>query len=123
MSYIDLAKAKSEDFEGSFKKCLSQVIQLLLQSCSAIDLDVYKLTESWGESKMIPRQRMMHENRGGRGGGKEKLPLHAVIVCLVNTVLWIDGSSDWCGFRCLIASFQSTSSTFWAFRTVCFLIP
>ena len=30
MKYIGLAKAKSEALEGCFKKCLSQVIKLLL---------------------------------------------------------------------------------------------
>ena len=58
---------------------------------------------------MIPRERLTSENRGGGGGGEEKLQLHAVIVCLANTIHWIDGSSDWCGFRCSTASCQSRS--------------
>ena len=43
------------------------------------------------------------------GGGGDKINLHAAIACLANTIPLIDGSSDWCGFGCLIASSQAKS--------------
>ena len=51
---------------------------------------------------MIPRERLMGQNRGGEG--EEKICLHAAIVHLANAIHWMDGGSDCCGFGCSIAS-------------------
>ena len=58
---------------------------------------------------MIPRERLTRQNRGGEGGGEEKIRLQAASFCLANAVHWIDESSDRCGFGCSIASCQSRS--------------
>ena len=44
---------------------------------------------------MIPRERLTCQNREGEG---TEINLHVAIVCLANTVHWLDGNSDWCGF-------------------------
>ena len=71
-----------------------------------MDLDVQ--TDWW-----LGRVDKWFQGRGwcvkiGRGRG-QNINLHAAIVCLANTIHWIDGSSDWCSFGCLIASCQSKS--------------
>ena len=54
---------------------------------------------------MIRRERLTGQNRVGEER-EGKIRLHATILRLANAVHWIDGCSDWCGFRCLIASSQ-----------------
>ena len=42
--------------------------------------------------KMIPRERLTRQNRGGEGGGEGKIRLQAASFCLANAVRWKTGA-------------------------------